>query len=179
MSAADFDVWFATYLQQSPIQVERLLHDKTAVRFLIAWSLVETSCFHGFAKGKDLAKHCRRISEEEGFCSSSLMPILKHFHERYQDKTLYANLMHGNSNPDIKPLLSRTVESLSEAESLYFLVSVVYRYRNNIFHGSKGVASWLKFKPQIEHCIQIMQALITHASQLANWETQFDAAQIA
>ena len=127
MSAADFDAWFAAYLQQSPIQVERLLRDKTAVRFLIAWSLVETSCFHGFARGRALAKNCRRISDDEGFSSSPLMPILKHFHERYQDKTLHKNLMHSNGNPDIKPLLSRPVESLSEAERLYFLVSVVYR----------------------------------------------------
>lgn len=133
MSSADFDEWFARYLQQSPVQVERLLRDRTAVRFLIAWSLVETSCFHGFAKGEELERHCRRISEDEHFSSLSLLTILEHFHERYQDKTLHANLMHGNRYPDITPHLSRSVDLLSEAERLYFLVSVVYRYRNNIF----------------------------------------------
>lgn len=175
IASANFDAWFAAYLQQSPIQVTRLLRDKTSIRFLIAWSLLETSCFNGFAKGADLEKHCKRISKDEGFSSLSLMQVLRHFHGRYQDQTLHANLMHGHSNPDIRPLLNRPVESLSEAERLYFLVSVVYRYRNNIFHGAKGVESWLRFKPQIEYCTQIMQALITHASGLAR-DTQNVAA---
>ena len=167
MSSSDFDTWFADYLKQSPIQVERLLEDKTAVRFLIAWSLLETSCFHGFAMEKKLDEHCRRIVDDEGFNSLLLKPILKHFHTRYQDKQLHANLMHGHKRPDIKPLLDRPVDSLSNFERVFFLVSVVYRYRNNIFHGSKGVESWLRFKPQIEQCTQVMQVLITHVSQLS------------
>jgi hypothetical protein len=167
MSYSDFDKWFANYLGQSPQQVERLLGDKTAVRFLIAWSLLETSCFHGFARGSELKKHCRRIGEDEGFDPSSLTPILECFHARYQDGRLHANLMHDNTYPDIKPLLNRPVVSLSNVERVFFLVSVVYRYRNNIFHGSKGVGSWLQFKPQIEQCTQVMQALITHAYQLS------------
>jgi len=179
MSSSDFDAWFADYLGQSPMQVERLLRDKTAVRFLIAWSLLETACFHGFAKGRDLEEHCRRISDDEQFTPLFLMPIVEHFHERYQNKNLHANLMHGNSHPNIEPLLDRSVDSLSNIEKVYFLVSVVYRYRNNIFHGSKGVESWLKFKPQIEQCTQVMQALITHASQLAKRDTQNVAEYIA
>lgn len=175
MPSSNFDAWFADYLEQSQIQVEHLLRDKTAVRFLIAWSLLETSCFHGFAKGKELKTHCSRIADSEGFNSLPLTPILEHFHARYQDEKLYANLMHGNNHPDIKSHLGSSVDSLSNVERLFFLVSVVYRYRNNIFHGSKGVGSWLKFKPQIEQCIQVMQVLITHASQLAQQKVQ-DAA---
>lgn len=175
MSSSDFDAWFADHLEQSQIQVEQLLRDKTAVRFLIAWSLLETGCFHGFAKGKELEKHCRRIADDEGFNFSTLTPILEHFHTRYQDEQNYSNLMHGNNHPDIKPLLCRSSDSFSRFEKVFFLVSVVYRYRNNIFHGSKGVGSWLKFKPQIERCIQVMQVLITHASQIAQQKVQ-DAA---
>jgi len=175
MSSSDFDAWFADYLEQSQIQVEHLLRDKTAIRFLIAWSLLETSCFHGFAKGSELEKHCSRIAEDERFNPLPLIPILEHFHTRYQDEKLYANLMHKNNHPNIKSLLNRPVNALSNRESMFFLISVVYRYRNNIFHGSKGVGSWLKFKPQIEYCIQVMQALITHASQLTQQKVQ-DAA---
>lgn len=165
MSSADFDGWFAGYLGQSPIQVERLLRDKTAVRFLIAWSLVEPRCFNGFATGKGLHEHCTRIVNEEGFNPSALIPIIEHFHARYQDKNLLANLMHDKMHPDIKSLLDRTVTSLTNAEKMFFVVSVVFRFRNNIFHGSKGVASWLAFKPHIEHCTKVMQTLITHAAQ--------------
>lgn len=177
MSASDFDDWFAAYLKQSPKQVELLLRDKAAVRFLIAWSLMETSCFRGFARGKDLENNCLRISEDEGFNSSSLMPILEHFHDRYQDEELYKQLMQRDKRPDIKTLLSRPIKTLSETERLYFLISVVYRYRNNIFHGSKGVESWLKYKPQIEHCTRVMQELITHAAQVDGESAQIVAVQ--
>jgi len=32
--------------------------------------------------------------------------------------------------------------------------------RNNIFHGNKGVESWLQFAEQIEMCQGVMQKLI-------------------
>ena len=41
------------------------------------------------------------------------------------------------------------------------LLVVVYRFRNNIFHGNKGVDSWLQYRPQIEKCTNVMQHLIT------------------
>jgi len=166
MPSSDFDSWFADYLSQSQDEIKRLLRDKAAVRFLIAWSLLETSCFHGFAKGRELKRHCRRIVEKEGFSPQPLMPIVKHFHDRYQDNKRYLNLMHGNRHPDMKPLLDRPVDSLSDVEQVHFAVSVVYRYRNNIFHGSKGVTSWLAYKPQINRCTQVMQALISHTAQV-------------
>lgn len=165
MPSSDFDVWFANHLGQSQQAVERLLRDKTAVRFLIAWSMLETSCFNGFAKGNELRGHCHRLTVDEGFDPLSLLPILGHFHARYQDKQLHSNLMHRMEHPDIKYLLQVPVDSLSNFEKVFFLVSVVYRYRNNIFHGSKGVASWLEFRPQIERCTEVMQALIAHASE--------------
>jgi hypothetical protein len=166
MTEIDFDIWLSNYLGEDQIQVKYLLADKTAVRFLIAWSLLETSCFHGFAVARELKSHCCRIANDEGFDLSTLDLILNKFHARYQDHRLYNNLMHKSIHPDIKPLLDRCPDSLSNAEKLFLLLSVVYRYRNNIFHGSKGVKSWLQFKDQIVQCTQIMQALITHARDL-------------
>ncbi|HBT32680.1 MAG TPA: hypothetical protein DEB15_07520, partial [Pusillimonas sp.] len=151
MSTSDFDTWLAAHLGQSPIQVTSLLRDKTAIRFLIAWSMLEAGCFYGFARGKELNAHCQRIVEDEGFCVSPLRPIFNHFHNRYQDKKRHKNLMHGHTEPDITSLLLCPIESLSETQILYFLVAIVYRYRNNIFHGSKGVESWLKYKAQIDY----------------------------
>ena len=165
MSQSDFNTWFAAYLGESPNDVDVLLRDETAVRFLIAWSLFEKHCFLYHAKEKDIGKYCRRIVNDEGFNSSSLDPILEHFHARYQNKSRFDRLMYGRQHPDIKPLLARPVTSLLDIEKTFFLVAVVYRYRNNIFHGMKGVWSWLTYKPQIERCIKVMQVLITHAKR--------------
>jgi len=67
-----------------------------------------------------------------------------------------------------KKILTKDISNLKPDEVIFFLVLVVYRYRNNIFHGNKGVESWLQFKDQIEYCIRIMQILIDTAKKSHN-----------
>ena len=49
---------------------------------------------------------------------------------------------------------------------MYSVVVVVYRFRNNMFHGNKGVASWLRYREQIALCVLAMQEFIAHAEAL-------------
>ncbi len=164
MCTLDFDTWFADHLGERPEEVTRLLDDKTAVRFLIAWSLLEPKCFGGFARGKDLPSHCQRLTDG-GFDPGPLSPIIKHFHSRYQCEERHLDLMRGNTKPDIKPLLEKSLDELSNCEKVFLIVSVIFRYRNNIFHGLKSVESWPQYERQIKYCVQIMQSLITHATE--------------
>ena len=170
MCTLDFDTWFADHLGERPEEVTCLLEDKTAVRFLIAWSLLEPKCFGGSARGKNLSSHCQRLVDE-GFDPGSLSPIIEYFHSRYQCKKLLSNLMRENKKSKselytkFESLLEEPVDTLLNCEKVFLIVVVVYRYRNNIFHGSKGVASWLRFEEQIGYCVQIMQSLITHATE--------------
>ena len=71
--------------------------------------------------------------------------------------------MYEHDEPSIKTLLKKPLDKLSNCEKVFLIVVVVFRYRNNIFHGSKRVESWLQYEKQIKYCIQIMQCLITHA----------------
>lgn len=161
MPVDPFDQWLAKYLGQDTHQVELLLRDKTAIRFLIAWSIFETICFGGFAKDKDIEDVAKGLVGTKGFQPSELMVAASHFHERYQDKKLFRNLMHKQKSSKLDLIRQKDFESLSADEIVFFVIFVVYRFRNNIFHGNKGVASWLKFKPQIKLCIEVMQTLIT------------------
>lgn len=161
MPVDPFDHWFANYLGQDERQVEILLRDKTAIRFLIAWSLFETSCFGGSAEVKKLKTFAKDLIGTKGFQPIKLVDAADHFHERYQVKEFYGNLMWEQESSQLNSILLKKFESLSADEIVFFVIFVVYRYRNNIFHGNKGVASWLKFKPQIKLCIKVMQTLIT------------------
>lgn len=49
MAVPHFARWFAELLGQSELEVERLLRDRTAIQFLITWSLFESKCFDGYA----------------------------------------------------------------------------------------------------------------------------------
>ena len=161
MPVDNFDQWFANYSKQDASEVARLLNDKTAFRFLITWSLFETSCFDREAKVGKFEAFARNLVSTKWFQSGELSDAAIHFHERYQDKKLYCNLMHQKEPHQLDSILSKDFESLSADEIVFFVIFVVFRFRNNIFHGNKGVGSWLKFQVQIKLCIKVMQTLIT------------------
>jgi hypothetical protein len=158
---ATFDEWFADYLQQDQRQIDRLLCDKTATRFLIAWSLFESHCFEGFAKVNKLSAFATDIAKNNAFRKEDFLEPGRHFHSRYQDKRLHKNLMHRQSSKELDGILSQRFDDLGDHQLVFMLVLVVYRFRNNIFHGNKGVESWLKYTEQIGHCLRIMQSLLS------------------
>jgi hypothetical protein len=171
MPVDPFDQWFANFLGQDALQVATLLNDKTAIRFLIAWSLFETSCFGGEAKVVGFKGLARDWVSNNEVQQSELMDAANHFHERYQDKKRYGNLMNkktlcldsikGEEFKLHSEIRQQKFKLLSAEEIVFFVIFVVFRYRNNIFHGNKSVASWLKYKDQIKLCIKVMQTLIT------------------
>ena len=162
----NFECWLASLLSQSEDQVRCLLKDETALHFLIIWSLFESKCFNGFAKADGLEDFSERIVAKESFNATSISEAASYFHKRYQDKRLFKNLMHKQSSPKMKSVLQQSFDSLQPQDMVFLGALTVYRFRNNIFHGNKGVASWLSFRDQIEYCIDIMKAFVTHAESV-------------
>ncbi len=163
----NFEGWLAKLLGQSVSDVHLLLQEKAALHFLIAWSLFESKCFNGFVKEKHLEAFSRRIVAKESFNTASISAAAAHFHARYRDKGRYKNLVHENSSPKMTSLLQQPLHSLQPQDAVFLVAFTVYRFRNNIFHGNKKVEAWLRFKEQIEHCIDGMKAFISHAESLA------------
>jgi hypothetical protein len=157
-----FNKWFASYLGESELEVARLLQDATAVQFLITWSLLESKCFSGFLRKGDIARNARELTADGKLEVACLRLVGAHFHGRYQDKKLYNNLMHKERCTDLEEIFIKQFATLSTYELVYMVIYVVYRYRNNIFHGNKGVESWLHYRQQIRFCIDAMQVFITH-----------------
>ena len=166
--AKTFDKWFANYLQQNQHQVDRLLRDKTATRFLIAWSLFESRCFEGFVKVEKLSTFATNITKNDAFRKEDFLEPGRHFHSRYQNKGRYKNLMHKQSSKELDDILSKQFNNLGNGQLIFMLLFVVYRFRNNIFHGNKGVESWLKYKEQISLCLRVMQSLLSLTKDMYN-----------
>lgn len=169
-----FNNWLSTLLSASEADIDKIMSNETALQFLIAWSLFESKCF----KGKLEAGKLRGKADE--FTKEGLQPRLiakqaEHFHKRYrgtEGALALENLVHEREGrtptrllEDFKLCLSKSWESLSDNDQVFVVTFVVYRYRNNMFHGSKGVQSWLRYGPQIKHCIAAMQAFISHVEQ--------------
>ncbi len=111
-------------------------------------------------KEKDISKFANSVSNQKEFERAGFDFYSKHFHERYQAKKLYLNLMHTHNSSKLEEILQKGFLELTDYETAFFLAFVAYRYRNNIFHGNKGVGSWLKYQPQINYCSTVMQQFV-------------------
>ncbi|WP_404360392.1 hypothetical protein [Methylotuvimicrobium sp. KM1] len=139
-----------------------------ATRFLIAWALFESKCFNGFVKSKRIPNFAKEVVQEKSFSRHDFEAAGQHFHDRYQDCDRLRHLLHDQEVNGLTDILSRQFEELVDDELVFMLIVVVYRFRNNIFHGNKGVDTWLQYKTQIEMCTSIMQRLITCREEAHN-----------
>lgn len=159
----DFAGWLGDLLGHSRGEVQKLLDDQTAAHFLMVWSLFESKCFAGFVIEREIWDFAERVADDARFPNCDLKRAAEHFHDRYQNGEYLRNLLYGRQCPELLRVLRMPLPDLTKAEVLFLCVFVVYRFRNNIFHGNKGVASWLRFKPQIRLCIEVMQILVTYS----------------
>jgi len=168
---ATFARWLANMLNEDEPDVDCILTDETALHFLIAWTLFESKCFGGFLSAKDLPPFATRIANQS-FDPCLLSDALSHFHQRYQDRSTLKNLLHEDKTPrylvqQFEMCLQTPLDSLQRVDQIFLVAFVVYRYRNNMFHGNKGVTSWLQFRPQIRLCTDAMKAFVSHAESLS------------
>lgn len=156
-----FEAWFAELLGQSELNVRRLLNDGRAIRFLLTWAIFEPRCFDASANEEKIYGLSRKITRR-GFDEGVLSEALEHFHARYQDKSRLRHLLHGRKAERLRKSLALSTEELSPADRTFLVLFVVFRFRNNMFHGNKGVAAWLQYGEEIRLCTEAMQSVITY-----------------
>lgn len=151
--------WLTNHLEADSNSVEEYFKNNNVTGFLIIWTLFEQKIFRGYIKFSDINSFSKKnkdlISTE-----SILDENFVHFHNRYQNLRYFKNLIHKERKADIEQIRITSVEELDNEEKLKFLLYVVYRYRNNIFHGNKAVSSWIRYKEQIDKCVTTMTKLI-------------------
>lgn len=146
--------------KMTPKDIQQLLKNENATLFLMIWSIMEQKIFDGFMKKKDIdmAAECFTGYYQE----LDINDIFLHFHRRYQNKETCQHLKHGDKNGKFDEILKMQEDKIADKEKMTFLFYVVYRYRNNIFHGNKGIESWSQFTEQITYCIQFMTKIIDY-----------------
>ena len=146
--------WLSKYLEiEDSSKTESFFRNENVTECLVMWTIFERDVFNGFVKYQNLASFA---SQAPGIWNKALNSEFLHFHNRYQNEVLYKDLIHKDDYKEIREIKSKQSSAITNQEKLSFVLYVVYRYRNNIFHGSKGVESWLQFSPQIESCVKVM-----------------------
>jgi len=151
--------WLTNHLQADSNEIETYFKNNNVTGFLMIWTIFEQKLFNGFIKFSDISNFSK---ENKDLITTiiSLNDIFNYFHSRYQNNEYYNNLIHNDNKTEIEEIRKKKIEKLNKEEKLQFLLYVVYRYRNNIFHGNKGVSSWLKYEEQIDKCVITMTELI-------------------
>ena len=165
MTTEDFKCWLADHVGCNVEEMNRLLSSDFAVYFLIAWSLFEDKCFSKKMASAGIQPFAIRFIQGD-FNADSIRCYANRFHLRYQNINLFKNLMHSWTDEKMNKILKRPFDVLTAEEIVYFSAFVVLRFRNNIFHGNKGVKSWLNYRDQIVDCTAMMQRFISHQAAL-------------
>ena len=126
--------------------------------FLLTWSCFETTIFSTeCSKDKVMNLDIKLFNQQ---LLKRLKLQTKHFFERYQDKDLLKKLERKGVPLEIVNYINEERVKGKNMTDLQFLAYVVFRYRNNIFHGNKQMFNWKKYQEQIEMCTDIMMTMV-------------------
>lgn len=152
-------------------EIQDMLRNQIAVSYLLIWPIFERRHFGGFMQQEKIPKAADILKDHyDRALKADLDPIIEKFFKRYNIysnrnnqfyRGLQPNTKHTNST--FKMICSkRFFINLTSWEKIFLLLYVIYRYRNNIFHGSKNIDKWSKFTDQINDCLSGMMILANY-----------------
>lgn len=151
--------WLSRRLHIDSSSIDMYFKNNNVTGFLMIWTIFEQGLFSGYIRFDELKKFS--VKNQCFIASETILDDnFTYFHNRYQNKEFYKNLVHNENKQEIEEIRNAEIEKINNEDKLKFLLYIVYRYRNNIFHGNKGVLSWMKYEEQIDKCVLIMTKLI-------------------
>lgn len=159
----------SSHLKCEEGHIKTVLKDENAVIFFILWTCVESKHFSTRADF-DLLQLFSKEHYECFYNSNikSIEPTFDYFFNRYQNDTLRQNLLNCNarSKGKLNTFFAEIIAkpNTGKYEKVLFVLCIVLRFRNNIFHGVKKIEKWPNYNEPIGHCNTIL-------SQLLNFST--------
>lgn len=149
-------------------EIQDMLNNQIAVSYLLIWPIFERRHFGGFMKQEKIQTAADILKDDyDNALKLGLDPIAKRFFTRY-------NIYDNRNNPCYRELQpepryrsqkfklicsKRFFVNLNTSDKIYLLLYVIYRYRNNIFHGYKSIEKWSQYTDQIQDCLTGMMLL--------------------
>lgn len=126
--------------------------------FLILWSLFESKCCKGNANKASIENVIDKV--EKSFDDNILNEVFDYMKERYAVAENFKNLNFRTGGGDEK-MKTHCEEVFSDEKSikedkLKAVLYVIYRYRNNLFHGIKQIPSLHKQKDNFNASYKVL-----------------------
>ncbi len=135
-----------------------------ALSFLLVWSIWEQKLFEGYCTMKELKKIAKDYNIN--YSHYDIESQVESFHKRYQDDEKWINLVNNKEAEFYHKIVRKDFSSLTNSEKLSLALFVVFRYRNNIFHGNKASFNWSRFDKPIQMCYEIMINMLDFFKQI-------------
>ncbi len=149
--------WLSKTLSIDNWLVSETVRNQMATVFLLIWPILETKVFNGDMSHNQM--RCVAEYASKMINISKLDDIAFHFFERYQDNRKYMHLAQRQNWNTIERILENQYYELNNYKKTLLMIYIVYRYRNNIFHGIKTIQQWSAFDEEIQRCIEFMVLL--------------------
>lgn len=140
---------------------------ETGMEFLMVWSLFESRCFGGDLNREKIST----ISDDYFDNSKALNQIFTHFHQRYQDKDKLNTLLNDDSSTWAEDLLRHAENNISNVDKTKFILYVIQRYKEYIYHDNKSTSKWADYNQEITHCITAMKDIFDRQKSIATYAT--------
>lgn len=145
--------------------------EKDAVmQFSLLWSLFEAQALESSASSNSILKKCQKWSQRGVLELDTLQCFLDYFKERYieqgkpNDRFKHLHLRR-NDKPELVINVLRGIET-DLGNILAVLLIIVYRYRNNFFHGIKWAYNFRDQLDNFTNANRLLSMLIKLNSQV-------------
>lgn len=170
MEKINIKEWICSKLNiQDSDKLQSLYNDHFALNYLFVCTIFERTNFDKFMQVSKIKK----IAKSKKDFIDKLENEFNNFYNRYkisiegnQKRKGLCNQEECNNskcsyfnNCNFLKILKKSSNKITDEDKIYFLVYIIYRYRNNMFHGSKDLETWKDYRDQIKECINIMMKL--------------------
>ncbi|MFB9119635.1 hypothetical protein ACFFUE_00370 [Bergeyella porcorum] len=126
--------------------------------FLILWSLFENRCCEENANKASIENVIKKV--KKSFDDNILNEVFDYMKERYADAEKFKNLNFrtGGGDEKMKTHCEKVFsgEESSKEDKLKAVLYVIYRYRNNLFHGIKQIPTLQEQKDNFNMAYKVL-----------------------
>ena len=154
--------WFAKKWDIPKGYAAEFFKIQASTYFLLTWPIFEHDVCAGFMDTKKILGIAKKY--QHCYDDMQIDSILKTFYVRYEHRynSNWDSLCHDDDSKAksvAERVLNRDWNISGIVDKLQFGLYVIYRFRNNIFHGNKSVLEWLNNQPQIEDSVMVLLKL--------------------
>ena len=108
--------------------------------FVLLWNLLESKYQERNFRINNVLREIENNANRFNCNNEKLNDIFSYFYDRYQDRERLEKLNLKNNNFNfVKEILNKQKEEITCIEKIKLIMLIVYRYRNNLFHGEKDL----------------------------------------